>query len=224
MLGAVTSDAVRLAREAVFAAAVKMWRYGLVVGSAGNVSARVPGEDLVAVTPTSIPYDALREEEICVVALPDGRPAAAGPRPSGELPMHLAVYRARADVGAVVHTHAPFVSALSVLGRPLPPVIDEMAVFLGGTVEVAGYGFSGTDELARSAVAALGDRAAVLLANHGNVCVGRDLDDALHVALTMEATARIYVEALRTGEPRPLPKDALERGRALYEKRRRGPA
>ena len=208
------------AREAVFSAAVKMWRHGLVVGSEGNVSARVPGGPLVAITPTSIPYDVLREDQICVVRLENGSPAAPGPRPSGELPMHLAVYRARPDVGAVVHTHAPAVSALSVLGLPLPPVIDEMVVYFGGVVAVAEYGFSGTETLATNVVAALADRAGVLLSNHGNLCVGRDLDEALHVALTMEATARVYLDALRVGAPKLLPEDALRRGREMYERRR----
>ncbi len=214
------SDAVRRARQAVFSAAIRMWKQGLVVASEGNVSARVEGAGLVAITPTSIPYEVLREDEICVVSL-EGLPAAPAPPPSGELPMHLAIYAARPDAGAVVHTHAPSVTALSVLRRPLPPVVDEMAVYFGGTVEVAEYGFSGTEELARNVVAALSDRAAVLLSNHGDVCVGGDAEEALHVALTMEASARVYLEALRVGEPHPLPDDALRRGRALYEKRRR---
>jgi L-fuculose-phosphate aldolase len=212
---------LRRTREAVYSTAVKMWRYGLVVASAGNASARVPGEPLVAITPTSISYDALREDEISVVRLEDGVPTAPGPPPSGELPTHLAVYRARPDVGAVVHTHAPAVSSLSVLGIPLPPVVDEMVVYFGGTVAVAEYGFTGTETLAANAVAALGDRAAVLLSNHGNLCVGRDLDEALHVALTMESAARVYLDALRVGTPKLLPEDAIRRGREMYEKRRR---
>ena len=183
---------------------------------------RVGGERQRASTPTSIPYEALRLDQICVVGL-DDRAAEAGAPPSGELPTHLAVFRARPDVGGIVHTHAPAVSALSVLRRPLPPVIDEMVVYLGGTVEVADYAFTGTEDLARNVVGALGDRAAVLLSNHGNVCVGKDLEEALHVALTMESTARIYLDALRVGEPILLPEDTVRRGRELYEKRRGAP-
>lgn len=211
-------------REAVRAASMKMWQCGLVVASAGNVSARIPGQELVAITPTSIPYDVLTADQVAVVSLADGRAIDAAMRPSTELPTHLAIYRARSDVGAVVHTHAPWVSALSVLRMPLPPVIDEMTVYFGGTVEVADYAFTGTEDLSVSVVAALGDRAAAILSNHGNVCVGPDLDEALHVALTMESTARIYLEALRSGTPVLLPEDALRRGRALYEKRLRARA
>ena len=114
-------------------------------------------------------------DQIVVVSLSSGLPIESGARPSGELPTHLAVYRRRPDVGAIVHTHAPSVTALSVLRRPLPPLIDEMIVYFGGTVEVADYAFTGTDELGANVVAALSDRAGVLLSNHGNLCVGSDL-------------------------------------------------
>jgi L-fuculose-phosphate aldolase len=162
-------------------------------------------------------------DQIVVVGLDSGLAIESKLRPSGELPTHLAVYRHRPDVGAIVHTHAPYVTTLSVLRRPLPPIIDEMIVYFGGTVEVADYAFTGTEELGARVVDALGDRAAVLLSNHGNVCVGSDLAEALHVALTMESTARVYVEALRTGGPALLPEGSLSAGRALYEKRRSRP-
>lgn len=213
------NDRFRAAREAVLLHARKMWEAGLVVASAGNVSARVAGEDAIAITPTSVCYDVMTEDQVVVVGLGSGLPVEATLRPSGELPTHLAVYRNRRDVGAIVHTHAPSVTALSVLRKPLPPVIDEMSVYFGGTVEVAVYAFTGTDDLGANVVAALGDRAGVLLSNHGNLCVGRDLAEALHVALTMEATARVYLDALRSGDPVLLPEDSVRAGRALYEKR-----
>lgn len=214
-------DRFRADRESVLFHSKKMWEAGLVVASAGNVSARVPGHDAIAVTPTSVPYDAMTADQIVIVGLDSGLPIESTCRPSAELPTHLAVYRHRPDVGAVVHTHAPCVSTLSVLRRPLPPVIDEMIVYFGGTIEVAEYAFTGSDELGRNVVAALGDRAGVLLSNHGNVCVGSDLPAALHVALAMEAAARIYVESLRTGDPVALPEASLRAGRALYENLRK---
>jgi L-fuculose-phosphate aldolase len=200
-----------------------MWEAGLVVASAGNVSARISGQDAIAITPTSICYDVMTPDQIVVVSLGSGLPIAANLRPSGELPTHLAVYRARPDVGAVVHTHSPSVTALSVLRRPLPPIIDEMVVYFGGTIEVAEYAFTATETLGANVVAALGDRAGVLLSNHGNFCVGGDLAEALHVALTMESAARVYVEALRSGDPVLLPEESLRVGRAMYEKRRGRP-
>ena len=198
-----------------------MWEAGLVVASAGNVSARVSGLDAIAITPTCITYDVMTADQIVVVSLDSGLPIESNFRPSGELPTHLAVYRHRPDVGAVVHTHAPYVSTLSVLRKALPPIIDEMIVYFGGTIEVADYAFTGTDDLGANVVDALGDRAGVLLSNHGNLCVGSDLAEALHVALTMESTARVYVESLRTGDPVVLPEEALKAGRSIYEKLRR---
>ena len=217
------NDQFRADRESVLFHSKRMWEAGLVVASAGNVSARISGQNAIAITPTSVFYDVMTADQIVVVNLDSGRPLESGGRPSGELPTHLAVYRHRRNVGAIVHTHAPYVSTLSVLRKPLPPIIDEMIVYFGGTIEVADYAFTGTDDLGANVIGALGDRAGVLLSNHGNLCVGSDLAEALHVALTMESTARIYVESLRTGDPAVLPEESLRAGRAMYEKRRERP-
>jgi len=208
------------ARSEVCAHARKMWESGLVVGSAGNVSRRV-GDRLIAITPTSVPYDVLAPEQVVIVDVESGSAVDSACAPSYELPMHLVMYRARPGIGAIVHTHAPFVTTLSILHRPLPPVIDEMVAYFGGTVEVAGYAFTGTDAVGENVLRALGDHTGVLLANHGNVCIGRDLRQALHVATVMESCARAYVQALQTGVPVPLPDHAIASGRALFEARHR---
>lgn len=218
-----SNDRFRADRESVLSHSKRMWEAGLVVASEGNVSARVSGHDAIAVTPTSVPYDVMTADQVAIVNLDSGLPVESTFRPSAELPTHLAVYRHRPDVGAVVHTHAPFVSTLSVLRKPLPPIIDEMIVTFGGTIQVADYAFTGTDDLGANVVAALGNRAGVLLSNHGNLCVGSDLAEAFRVALIMEATARVYVEALRAGDPFVLPEESLRAGRALYDKRRARP-
>jgi L-fuculose-phosphate aldolase len=212
-------DLIEAARRDVFEQARRMWQAGLVVASAGNVSRRVD-ERLIAITPTSIPYERLQVEQVVLVELSTGEAVDSIERPSYELPMHLEIYRARADIAAIVHTHSPFVTTLSVLHRPLPPIIDEMLVHFGGTVKVAGYAFTGTTEVGTNVVEGLGDRPAVILANHGNVCVGRSLDSALNLAITMEATARVYVQALQLGEPVPLSDEALRLGKQLYLDRR----
>jgi L-fuculose-phosphate aldolase len=206
------------ARHEVCDAARKMWQAGLVAGSSGNVSRRI-SDGHIAITPTSIPYDALTADDIVIIELANGSVAGNG-EPSYELPMHLAVYRSRPDAGALVHTHSPCVTALSVLRRPLPPVLDEMVVHFGGTIELADYAFTGTDAVGTNVVRTLGDRNAVLLANHGNLCVARTLNAALQLAIAMEAGARIYLEALLLGTPVPLPDDSLVAGRRLHEQRR----
>ena len=198
-----------------------MWESGLCVVSAGNVSRRADAEGrYIAITPTSIPYESMKEDEIVIVETTSRGTIESNRAPSYEVAMHLAVYRARTDVGAVVHTHAPFVTTLSVLRMPLPPVIDEMMVAFGGTVDVADYAFTGTDDLGDNVARALGDRSAAILSNHGNVCVGRDLEQALHVATVMEACARVYVQALQIGKPHVLPDSSVRDGRKMFEERR----
>ena len=193
-----------------------MWEAGLVVGSAGNVSRRLDAER-IAITPSAVPYESMTAEQIVTVNLATGE--AEGGVPSYELPMHLAIYRSHPEVGAVVHTHAPYVTTLSVLRKPLPPVIDEMLVYLGGPVAVADYAFTGTEAVGTNVVRTLGDHTGVLLANHGNVCVGRDLGQALQVALVMESCARVYVQALAIGTPVELPNEAIAAGRRMFEER-----
>lgn len=207
---------IEQARHDVWLHARKMAEAGLVVASAGNVSRRVD-DRLIAITPTSVPYDVLQPEEITLVNVFTGEVVDSPRAASYELPMHLVIYRARPDVGAIVHTHAPSVTALSVVRRSLPPVIDEMMMYFGGTIEVTDYAFTGTEDVGTNVIHALGDRTGVILANHGNVCVGRDLKQALHVAITMESCARVYVQALQLGEPVTLPPSSIAAGRRMYE-------
>lgn len=207
-------------RHSVWQHAKKMWELGLVVGSAGNVSERIDPAR-IAITPTSVAYETMRESDVVLVDLASGDAVDSTHAPSYELPMHLVIYRERPDVQAIVHTHAPFVTTLSVLRRPLPPIIDEMLIYFGGTVDVADYAFTGTEDVGHNVVRALGERSGALLANHGNVCVGRTLAEALHVAVTMESCARVYVQALSIGEPTALPESAIDAGLRLRSERRR---
>jgi L-fuculose-phosphate aldolase len=202
--------------EEVWRFAKKMWEAGLVVGSAGNVSRRIDAAR-IAITPSAVPYETMTPEQIVVVDVANG--TAESGVPSYELPMHLAIYRSHREVGAIVHTHAPYVTTLSVLRKPLPPIIDEMVVYLGGPVGVAEYAFTGTEMVGTNVVRALGDHTAVLLANHGTVCVGRDLAQALHAAIVMESCARVYVQSLAVGTPVELPTEAVAAGRRMFEER-----
>jgi ribulose-5-phosphate 4-epimerase/fuculose-1-phosphate aldolase len=140
-------------------------------------------------------------QQIVVVDLLTGNSIESKGAPSYELPMYRMIYREMPNVSAIVHTHSPYVTTLSVLRRPLPPVIDEMLQRFGGTIEVAEYAASGTEDLGRNALRALGKRTAVVLANHRNVCVGPDIATALQIAIAMEAGARIYIQSLQVGEP-----------------------
>jgi L-fuculose-phosphate aldolase len=189
------------AREAIVSACQDLSRAGLVVGTAGNVSVREG--DLVAVTPTGVRYAALTPETVGVHRL-DGTPVEAPLRPTSELPLHLAVYRARPDAGAVVHTHSVAATALSTLVDELPAVHYYVAMF-GGPVPVTPYAGYGTPELARYAAAALAERDGCLLGNHGAVTVGPDLATAHDKSAYLEWLCDVYLRAACAGTPRLLP-------------------
>jgi len=177
---------------------------GLAEGTSGNLSLR--RRDMIAITPSGLPYERMGPADICLVRLADGAPQP-GPRPSTETPMHLAVYRAT-GAGAIVHTHSPFVVALSTVLDELPAVHYAMAD-LGGIVRVAPYARFGTPELAEGAVAALAGRSAVILRNHGALAFGPDLARAYGRAATLEWLARVYWYARLAGSPQTLTAAAL---------------
>ena len=201
-------------RQELTEATREMYRRGLVGAYSGNTSLKLTddGEDsLLLVTPTHHPYYRLQPDELVVVNL-EGEPVSPAPmRPSSETRVHLEIYRQRDDVQAVAHTHSIHASVAAVIGRDIPPLIDEMLLTIGGPVKVSKYAFPGTQELAEEAYAALGDRNAALLRNHGVVGVGPDIWEALEVCDLVERLAQIFVLARNFG-PRAasnLPDDAV---------------
>ncbi|MGP3921860.1 class II aldolase/adducin family protein [Streptomyces sp. 8N616] len=163
---------------------------GLVVGTSGNVSARVG--DTVLVTPTGVPYDRLAPDDPVGVDL-SGRQVLGELKPTSELPMHLAVYR-NTGAAAVVHTHAVHATAVSTLVPELPP-IHYMTAALGGPVRVARYALYGSDELAENMLRALRDRSGCLLQNHGTVVHGDSLDEAYDRTAQLEWMCRLWLAA-----------------------------
>ncbi|MEU6095722.1 class II aldolase/adducin family protein [Streptomyces sp. NPDC047079] len=163
---------------------------GLVVGTSGNVSVRVG--DTVLVTPTGVPYERLAPGDVVAVDL-DGRQVLGSLRPTSELPMHLAVYRAT-GARAVVHTHAVHATAVSTLVPELP-LIHYMAGALGGAVRVAPYATYGTEELAENMLGALRDRTACLLGNHGTIAYGSSLTQAYDRTAQLEWMCRLWLTA-----------------------------
>jgi L-fuculose-phosphate aldolase len=195
------------AREAIVTTCQELSRTGLVVGTAGNVSVRAG--DLVAVSPSGLRYADLAPELVGVHRL-DGTAVDAPLAPSSELPLHLAVYAARPECGAVVHTHSPAATALSTLADEVPAVHYYAAMF-GGPVRVARYATYGTDELAANAVEALRDRTGCLLGSHGAVTIGPELATALDKSVYLEWLCDVYLRASAAGSPRLLPAAELDR-------------
>ena len=208
-------------RGEVLAAAKAIHRDGLVVATSGNVSARVRDSQrrsLMAITASSTSYEGMALGDIVVVDM-EGDPVLGDAIPSVESLVHAAVYAARADVNAIVHTHSVYASALAVAGIPIPPIIDEMVAHLGDSVQVAQYGFPGTEELGEHVVAALSERNAVLLKNHGALAVGGSVDEAVRACQLLERLAHIYVVARSMGRSRQLPADALSAQVGLFHMR-----
>ena len=198
-----------------------MAELGLVVGTAGNVSARLNvanGRKLMAVTPSGVSYERLTADDIVVTDF-DVEPVEGCLPPSSESLLHVGIYQRRPDVRAVVHTHSVYSSVLAVAGTDLPPVIDEVVVYVGGAVRVSEYGFPGTGELAVNVCDALGTNKAAFVANHGVVAVGRSLDEALDICLLVERASQIYVMARTMGEVMPIPGEFVEAETAIYRMR-----
>ena len=196
----------------VLNAARRMHETGLVVGTTGNVSQRFTepgGRQLAAITPSGRHYDTMRIEDIVLVDM-EGHRIEGELLPSIETMLHLGIYRARRNVCGIVHTHATYGSIVAVTGNGIPPLMDDQVTFLGGEIKVAEYAPPGSVELAKNALAALGPKNAVVLSNHGALTVGRTLREAFNHCELLEKTAKIYVLAMRLGEIRTLPPQALE--------------
>jgi L-fuculose-phosphate aldolase len=185
-------------RESVAAAARRLAAEKLVIGTAGNVSARAG--DTVAITATGAQLDRVDADQIALVDL-DGNPRSEL-EPSSELGLHLGVYR-RYHAGAVVHTHAPMATALSCTIDELPVVHYQM-LLLGGSVRVAPYATFGTPELAEATLDALEGRTAALMANHGAIAYAHDIEAAVERSLLLEWACGVYWHARALGEPRTL--------------------
>ncbi len=214
-----TSDPKKQAKTEILQTCQAMQSAQLVIGSSGNASQRIEGTESVAITPSSVDYSCMNADDVMIVNMA-GDVIEGERNPSIEYPLHLAIYRARPDVNAIVHTHCIYASALAVLREPLPPIIDEFVIRLGGQVEVAEYGLPGSEQLAENVVQALGVRNAVFLANHGALCCGPNLAEALHNAFLLERVAQIYLLTLAAGSKRKIttiPLDAIETQQQMFE-------
>ena len=191
-------------RSEVLRAAKELYAAGLVVGTSGNVSGRMPDGDTVCMTPSSMPYEPMTLDDLVVVDF-DGRVVDGEGSPTSERSLHLECYRAYPEVKGVIHSHATYASMFALVREPIPAAIEEVIVYIGGDVPVCEYCQTGTDELGREVASKLGDRSAVLMANHGLVCVGKSVDDALHASFVVERTAQIVWGARAMGAVVPLP-------------------
>jgi L-fuculose-phosphate aldolase len=210
-------------RDRLVATARRMSELGLTPGLSGNASVRTAAGFLV--TPSALPYDALRPEDL-VELRADGTLRADQRTPSSEWQLHRDLLAARPDIEAIVHTHSLYCTSIACLRRPLPAI--HYMIALAGTDEIpcADYATYGSAELAGNVLAALGTGDACLMANHGMVALGRTLDAALRLAAEVETLAGQYWHASAIGTPHVLPPDEIERVRARFAthgQKKRGP-
>ncbi len=188
-------------RGEIISTAQRMASSGLTPGKSGNVSARIDNGMLI--TPTGIPYGEIKPADI--VAVRNDGTAMAGQRaPSSEWRFHLAIYKARDDVEAIVHTHSLNATALACIHRTIPAFHYMVAVAGGDRITCAPYATYGTEALAKNVVRALGDRRACLIANHGAIAVGETLRKAYDLAWEVETLSAQYARARQLGRPRLL--------------------
>jgi L-ribulose-5-phosphate 4-epimerase len=192
----------KLKRE-VWRLHLQLAKYGLVVWSGGNVSARDPASNLVVIKPSGVLYEDLRPEDHVVVDL-DGRIVEGRLKVSSDTASHLYIYRQRPEVNGVVHTHSPYATAFAALGRPIPVHLTGMADEFGGPIPCAGFALIGGEEIGKLVVENLGKSPAVLLQNHGVFTVGKKAQDAVKAAVMAEDAARTTWLALQLGAPKEI--------------------
>ncbi len=205
-------------REQVIEASLDLQRKQLIRGTSGNITIRTGDPDLIAITPTSIPYEKLTPDMIPIVDL-KGRQVEGSCKPSSELPMHLAILKARPDVGAVVHTHSRFATVLSILGIDLPIVTIPLMLYAPSPAPLVPFKLPGSAELGEAAVRYLGENGTgLLLEHHGLVAVGADIDKAMTAAEYIEEGAEIaYYCQLAAGKIDAIPDDKVEELRRILE-------
>lgn len=201
----------------IIQAGTKIYERGLVVGSWGNVSKRLDEDpEKFAITPSGTDYREIGEGDIVTLNL-EGEKKKGEAVPSTETPLHANIYKAREEINAIIHTHSVFASAVACTRGNIPPIVEDMVQIVGGSIETAEYELPGTEELAKSTLKALNHKRAALLANHGAVALGKNMDEAIKVAEIVEKSAKIYLLAKFLGEPQPLGEKEVEKMRKAYK-------
>ena len=180
-------------KKQVIEAGLRLVDEGLVSRTWGNVSIRID-DTFMAVTPSGRKYEELEEKDIVVVNYRTNEYEGTI-KPSSEYKLHTEIYKTRKEVGAVIHTHQMNASTVAAARREVPPILDDMAQIIGPTVRVADYALPSTKKIVKKTVKALKGRNAALMANHGAVCVGRDIDEAFVVCQVLEKACKAFIEA-----------------------------
>jgi L-fuculose-phosphate aldolase len=206
----------------VLETAKEMLHKGLVEGTSGNVSGRL-ADGRICLTPSSVAYETMELDDLVVTDI-DGNVLEGTRGPTSEKALHLACYRAYPEVGGVIHSHAVYATMFATVRQPVPAAIEEVIVYIGGDVPVCDYKETGSDALGDEVASRLGDRSAVLLANHGMVTIGATPSKALHAAGVVERTAQIVWGARAIGSDiHQLPAETNKKMAGVYDFLRQNP-
>ncbi|GAB2751010.1 L-ribulose-5-phosphate 4-epimerase [Nocardioides pakistanensis] len=214
----VARGTVQELRESVAALHAELTRYQLVIWTAGNVSARVPGHDLMVIKPSGVSYDELSAENMVVTDL-HGELVEGDYAPSSDTAAHAYVYRHMPEVGGVVHTHSTYATAWAARGEPIPCVLTMIADEFGGEVPVGPFALIGDESIGEGIVSTLRESRspAVLMQNHGPFTVGKDARAAVKAAVMVEDVARTVHIARQLGEPVPMAQTDVDSLYARYQ-------
>lgn len=208
--------------DEVLQAAKDMLRLGLTAGTSGNVSGRLD-DGRVVITPSSIPYEDMTLDDLVVLDMA-GETVEGSRSASSEKWVHLACYKQYDEVQSVIHTHPLYATMFACARQPIPPLVDEFTLYVGGEVPVCEYAMSGTEDLGRNAAAQLKDVGSALLASHGMVTVGPSVERTLHQAGVVERAAAIVWGTRALGGAVPLPDKVNSDFTGVYKMFRESPA
>jgi len=195
-------EKIAKAKEMVCNSGKRLLQQGLVSGTWGNVSCRI-NEDYMAITPSGREYEQMTPDDIVVVNLHD-KSYEGDIKPSSEKSLHVEIYNTRKNICAVIHTHSPSASTVAAARREVPPILDDMAQIIGPSIRVADYALPSTKKIVKCTIRALAGRNAALLANHGAVCIGRDMAEAFVACEILEKSCRAFIESEFLGGPVPI--------------------
>jgi L-fuculose-phosphate aldolase len=204
-----------LKKELVFASR-KVFQKNLCQRGEGNLSIRIPGTNEFLVTPTYNDYENMTIDDVVHMNI-DGTKISGMRNASSEFKLHIAIYKARPKVNIVIHTHSPYATMMAVARKDLPPVLEEMVIWVGGPVKCASFTKANSVEIGDVAVEALGDTNAILLANHGVLVCGRNTEAALKTAELVEKMAWLYKGASDLGKAYEVSKEAFDSFKAKFD-------
>jgi len=183
------------ARQIVCDAGKRLIANSLVGGTWGNISCRI--DDVrMAITPSGMSYETLTPDDIAIVDFSSDDATWEGRhKPSAEMKLHIAIYRERKNINAVIHSHSMNASTVAVARREVPPILDDMVQIIGPTIRVAEYALPSTKKIVKKTMSALKGRNAALMANHGAVCIGQSMEEAFTCTFVLEKTCKAFIEA-----------------------------